>query len=503
MTSVIRASSFFSRWLADVLRQPALMLILVVAPFLVLFAFGRGVEIGGPQPRTLIVRDGAPDEPLDPLPEELGEHIIVVGETTDVAYARRELDAGRVDAIAMLPNDSTALINSGRQAPIRVVLAEIDPVRRSYAFAFLSDQVATLNRRTIERAIGDAQSSAQEVTARMDEARGYVDLMREASGGADSMRSDLLRLRDLLAGMSTSVDRLTTAAGAASFLVPGLRDAGEESQRLQQQFNTLRSTVDDLAAGAEGEDATLPTPEEIDAIDATLDEFEAASGSLSSIPPDVLSQPFVLNVEYAAYANLSFAAFYAPAVLVLLLQHLAITLGALSMARLRLLRLTDLLRAAPVRPGEVVVGHYLSYGVLCLVAGVALLGLMIWTLGVPVLGSWVAVIGTVVALVLASLGLGFVISLLSRNEHQAAQLAMVVLLASVFFSGFAFSLDQITLPVRGLSFLLPATYGIRTLQDVMLRGVLRHLEDIAILATAGVALLVFTVWLFRRDSRPE
>ena len=40
MTAVIRASSFFSRWVADVLRQPALMLILVVAPFL-LVAWNR------------------------------------------------------------------------------------------------------------------------------------------------------------------------------------------------------------------------------------------------------------------------------------------------------------------------------------------------------------------------------------------------------------------------------------------------------------------------------
>ena len=502
MTAVIRASSFFSRWVADVLRQPALMLILVVAPFLVLFAFGRGVEIGGPQPRTLLVREGSPDEPLDPLPEELGEHITIVGETSDVAYARRELDSGRVDAIAMLPNDSRELINSGRQAPIRVVLAEIDPVRRSYAFAFLSDQVADLNRRTIERAIGDAQASAQEVTGRLDEARGYIDLMRSASGDAESMRSDLLRLRDLLADMSGSVNQLASAAGAASFLVPGLRDAAAESQRLQQQFNALRSTVDGLAASAEGEEATIPSPEEIDQIESTLNEFERASGNLANIPPEVLSEPFVLNVEYAAHANLSFAAFYAPAVLVLLLQHLGITLGALSMARLRLLRLTDLLRVSPVRPAEVVFGHYLSYGVLCLLAGGALLGLMIWILDVPVLGSWAAVVGAILALVLASLGIGFVISLLSSNEHQAAQLAMVVLLASVFFSGFAFSLDRITLPVRGLSFLLPATYGIRTLQDVMLRGTLRHPEDIAILAGAGLVLLVLAVWLFRRDSRP-
>ena len=502
MTSIIRTSSFFSRWLADVLRQPALMLILVVAPFLVLFAFGRGVELGGPQPRTLIVREGSPDEPLDPLPEELGEHITIVGETSDVAYARRELDSGHVDAIAMLPDDSSELISGGQQAPIRVVLAEIDPVRRSYAFAFLSDQVADLNRRTIARAIGDAQVSAQEVTGRIDEARGYIDLMRSASGEAESMRSDLLRLRDVLAEMSGSVDQLASTAGAASFLVPGLEDAADESERLQQQFNTLRSTVDSLAAGAEGEEATLPSPEEIDQIEATLDEFERASGNLANIPPDVLSEPFVLNVEYAANANLSFAAFYAPAVLVLLLQHLGITLGALSMARLRLLRLTDLLRVAPVRPSEVVLGHYLSYGVLCLIAGATLLGLMIWILGVPVLGSWAAVAGAIVALVLASLGIGFVISLLSRNEHQAAQLAMVVLLASVFFSGFAFSLDRITMPVRALSFLLPATYGIRTLQDVMLRGTLRHPEDIAILAGAGLVLLALTVWLFRRDSRP-
>ncbi len=502
MTSIIRTTSFFSRWLADVLRQPALMLILVVAPFLVLFAFGRGVELGGPQPRTLIVREGKPDEPLDPIPEELGEHITIVGETDDVAYARRELSSGRIDAIAMLPADSTEIINSGRQAPIRVVLAEIDPVRRSYAFAFLSDQVADLNRQTIERAVTEAQGSAQEVSGRIEEARGYIGLMRAASGDAAGMRADLLRLRDLLAEMSDSVNQLSDAAGAASFLVPGLRQAAEESNRLREQFNAMRSTVDDLAASAESGDATLPTPGEIDELEAQLDEFEQASGNLTKVPPEVLSQPFVLNIEYAANSNLSFAAFYAPAVLVLLLQHLGITLGALSMARLRLLRLTDLLRAAPVRAGEVVLGHYLSYGLLCVIAGTALLALMIWILDVPVLGSWAAVVGAILALILASLGVGFVISLLSRNEHQAAQLAMVVLLASVFFSGFAFSLDRITEPVRAISYALPATYGIRTLQDVMLRGTLRNPEDIAVLAAAGVVLLVVAVWLFRRDSRP-
>jgi ABC-2 type transport system permease protein len=56
MRALIRVSSFFEQWAAEVIRQPALMFTLVIAPFLLLLAFGEGVEIGGPKPRTLIVQ---------------------------------------------------------------------------------------------------------------------------------------------------------------------------------------------------------------------------------------------------------------------------------------------------------------------------------------------------------------------------------------------------------------------------------------------------------------
>src|SRR5215207_2505670 len=40
MGSITRTLSFFSKWLAEVFRQPSLMLTLVVGPFLLLLAFG-------------------------------------------------------------------------------------------------------------------------------------------------------------------------------------------------------------------------------------------------------------------------------------------------------------------------------------------------------------------------------------------------------------------------------------------------------------------------------
>ncbi len=47
---------------------------------------------------------------------------------------------------------------------------------------------------------------------------------------------------------------------------------------------------------------------------------------------------------------------------------------------------------------------------------------------------------------------------------------MLLLIASGFFAGFLSPLGEMTQPAVGISYLLPATYGIRSLQDVMIRG---------------------------------
>jgi ABC-2 type transport system permease protein len=73
-------------------------------------------------------------------------------------------------------------------------------------------------------------------------------------------------------------------------------------------------------------------------------------------------------------------------------------------------------------------------------------------------------------LLFTSLGVGFFISLISETDTQAVQYSMLLLLASIFFSGFFLDLRLMWQPVKVLAWSLPATYGIRMLQDVMLRG---------------------------------
>ena len=54
-------------------------------------------------------------------------------------------------------------------------------------------------------------------------------------------------------------------------------------------------------------------------------------------------------------------AYYGPAVLALILQHLAITLIALALVRERTSGVIELFRVAPINAGEVIVGKVLAY----------------------------------------------------------------------------------------------------------------------------------------------
>ncbi len=63
----------------------------------------------------------------------------------------------------------------------------------------------------------------------------------------------------------------------------------------------------------------------------------------------------------------------------------------------------------------------------------------------------------------------------------------------VFFGGIALPLDALRPPAIYLSYLLPATYAGRLLQDIMLRGLPG--SDISILALASIAGGLFLIAL--------
>lgn len=225
---------------------------------------------------------------------------------------------------------------------------------------------------------------------------------------------------------------------------------------------------------------------------------EAGVIETGTTPLSVVAEPTRAELRNVAQVTPGVVAYYGPAVLALVLQHLAVTLVALSLVRERTSGIIEMYRVAPVNAWEVLVAKLLAYlfvGSMIAVTTVALLKL---GFSVPLLGDPRLLAGTIVLVLLASLGLGLAIAVVSDSERQAVQLSLLVLLASVFFSGFVLSIEEFSAPVRTLAYALPVTSGIRLIQDVMLRGVVVQTWQFGVLATIAIATLAFSWIMLRR-----
>lgn len=224
---------------------------------------------------------------------------------------------------------------------------------------------------------------------------------------------------------------------------------------------------------------------------------------LSDVPPDVIASPTTPVLLNLAPVQPTIVGFYGPAALALVLQHMAVTLIALSIVRERSSGALDRFRASPMRATEVVIGKVVAFGLLGSAIAAISLWLLISVLGVPMLGS-VALVALVIGLLLvASLGLGLLISVVSDSERQAVQLSLLTLLASMFFSGFVLRISEFQPAIQAVAYALPVTHGISLLQELMLGGVVTQTWQLLALAGIAAVLLVMSWLLLRRELRPE
>lgn len=321
-----------------------------------------------------------------------------------------------------------------------------------------------------------------------DLAPGRLDVQEVSDDPAAA--EDRLRARD--------IDLLIIAPENAA---SELRSGNQTTIRVE--WNQIDPVYDQLAG--------LATSILVSSLNAEIVEQAAAEGisfaegelgpAVENVSPEVIARPTKAETENVAPSDPSVVNFFGPAVFALVIQHLAITLTALSLVRERLSGRMDRYRVAPVSSMELLVGKYVAYGMLSLATAAIVGALLVGVLGVPLLGGWAMFVAIVLLLAFASLGIGLLISLVADSERQAVQLAMLVLLASVFFSGFVLPVTDFARWTQVISYALPVTHGISLLQEHMLRGDVKDTWMLAALAGIGLVLYIGSLLRLRRILR--
>jgi ABC-2 type transport system permease protein len=271
----------------------------------------------------------------------------------------------------------------------------------------------------------------------------------------------------------------------------------------QANAGELQVNLESAIARTQALKQTIPpgdtsTAEQVADLETELVTANEQLTTFRSLGSSVLVNPF--NADTTSLSDIIFTPteFFAPAVIVLLLQHLSITFASLSIVRERRSGIIELFRVAPISAFETLIGKFLSYLLFEILLAGVITFLAVWLLRVPMFGQWTSYALAVIVLLFTSLGVGFLISLISQTDTQAVQYSMLLLLASIFFSGFFLDLRLMWEPMKILAWSLPATYGIRMLQDVMLRGASAPAQILYGLALIGIALFFINWWMLRR-----
>jgi ABC-2 type transport system permease protein len=270
-----------------------------------------------------------------------------------------------------------------------------------------------------------------------------------------------------------------------------------DSGSLQTDLETAIAKTQALRQAVPPEDVNTAT--QAADLEKDLTNVHENLTTFRSLSSGILVSPFSAKITGLFEVQLTVTGFFAPAVIVLLLQHVSITFASLSIVRETRSGIMELFRVAPIKAFETLAGKYLSYLFFEIILAGVITALAVRLLRIPILGSLQDYALAVFVLLFTSLGVGFLISLISQTDTQAVQYSMLLMLASIFFSGFFLDLRLMKAPITILAWSLPATYGIRMLQDIMLRGA--SVPLLVFLGTAAIGTVLFLInWILLRKT---
>lgn len=128
----------------------------------------------------------------------------------------------------------------------------------------------------------------------------------------------------------------------------------------------------------------------------------------------------------------------------------------------------------------------------------------IFVFDMPFLGSILLFLTLTFFYIAALLSLGIMISTIAKNQMQALQLSLFVMLPSILLSGFVFPIEAMPKLFRLLSELIPMTYYLRIARQIILKGspFAYVWPNVAALATFTVVMFSASLIMFKKRYLP-
>ncbi len=193
--------------------------------------------------------------------------------------------------------------------------------------------------------------------------------------------------------------------------------------------------------------------------------------------------------------------FIVPGVIAIILMFVTTFQAVTVIVRERERGTMEQLVVTPITGLELMLGKVIPLVVLGYVQITVTLVLASLWFHVPIKGSLLLLYVMSLAFFFSTLGLGALISTVSKTFQQATQVAQLVLLPSILISGFIFPRESLPYALQWLGGLLPLTYFVIVIRGILIKGVGIEYLWHQILPMMGLGVLVFALAIRRFQKR--
>lgn len=248
---------------------------------------------------------------------------------------------------------------------------------------------------------------------------------------------------------------------------------------------------------------------------AYVNDFSMEMASVHSRPPPIMAEPMAAAAMRSArrpglamprirmYYNpeLRSSVFLIPGLVAFILAVANALATALSIVREKERGTIEQIVLSPLSSWKFILGKTIPYVIISLVSCVLILAAGHYLFDVPMRGSvWFLSLATLVY-VIATLGLGLLISSITSSQQVAFTMAaLVTMLPTFVLSGFVFPIRNMPFVIQLVTYVVPATYYIRILRSSLLMGapwtvLLPELGEL--MALAAILMLVAIIRIHR------
>jgi ABC-2 type transport system permease protein len=255
--------------------------------------------------------------------------------------------------------------------------------------------------------------------------------------------------------------------------------------------------------GIEGPRATLRLDDSnpVIAKDVLLGLKDAFSAMLAG-QQEALSADSVLTVDSVYGGTVRMMDYTAPGVIGFAMTLITVLLTSVSIVRERTGGTLTRLLIAPIRPWQVTLGYTTAFVAIALFQVGELFLVSSLLFSIRIVGSLGLIALIIVLFAIGLQGIATLVSTAARNEFQAMQFLLFLIIPSLMLSGVFWPIEALPQSMRYASYISPLTFANNALREVMLKGGGWNeiAFDIAVLGGFAAVMLGFAVVSMKRQA---